>query len=204
MFTTPKLIYSPQNRPSTPHLRKYFDGKQSDLSHTQEFLWPWSSPGRGTKKEPPPNGDGSESCRINCAGTRARTPKQLRPGHPPGCTSGAQPTRRARRGNRSTRTNRHGSDPNPTRHRRRAAAGAGRRWADTGQSVCDRDHILTRHTGAGLHDQTWQITTNTQTQQTQHANTITTPPTRDEHGPTPPHRDDQAHPVPPCRRAIGT
>ena len=27
-----------QNGPTTPHLRKYFDGKQSDLPHTQEFL----------------------------------------------------------------------------------------------------------------------------------------------------------------------
>ena len=111
----------------------------------RNFWWPgrpWSLPGTGaTKKDPPPTGSGSESCRVNVAGTRARTPKLPGPGRPPGSTSGAQPTRRARRGNRSTRTNRHGSDPNPTRHRRRAAASAGRRWADTGQSVCDRDHI---------------------------------------------------------------
>jgi cytidylate kinase len=38
MFTTLKPIYSPQNRPSTPQMRKYFDGKQSDLSHTQEII----------------------------------------------------------------------------------------------------------------------------------------------------------------------
>lgn len=38
MFTTLIRNYSPQNRQTTPQMRKYFDGKQSDLSHTQEII----------------------------------------------------------------------------------------------------------------------------------------------------------------------
>lgn len=87
MFTTHKRIYSPQNGPSTPQMRKYFDGKQSDLSHTQEFLvaaWPpgslvicqarFEAPKWETKKDPPPTGSGSD-----LAGSIVPGPEHVRP-----------------------------------------------------------------------------------------------------------------------------
>jgi hypothetical protein len=164
MFTTPKPIYSPQNRPSTPQMRKYFDGKQSDLPHTQEFLVVRPPAGVGgfsvgpvpparfrksvvealnreIKKGAAPIRRRPQCCRVNCVGTRVHTPKRRRLGRPPWCTWGAQPTRPARLGNPSTRTNRHGSDPNPTTNLGGAVAGVGPPRADSAPSVCGYGRI---------------------------------------------------------------